>query len=375
MLAQRCGRAVLTIPRMTSIGIPKEIKSGEARVGLTPAEVAALVGQGHALRVETGAGTLLGFSDDDYREVGAEITAHAALVYDCDMIAKVKEIQPSEFALLRRGQIVCGFAQVARDAVLLDALLNAGVSVVAYEAIKDAHGNTPVLAPMSRIAGTLSASIAQWCLQTAQGGRGVLLGPGARVVIVGVGVSGLAAAEAFYRLGCAVTVVLRDPQRARSLLKRLPNGVRGVGMDSLASLLPQSDVLIGAVSVPAALSPKLITAAMMGTLPKGAVFVDIGIDMGGISETSRQTTWSAPIYLDQGVVHFCVANIPAQVPQAATAALAAAALPYLRAVASHGLTAAASMDAGLAAAVQVFAGSVTSPSVARDTGRNYQPLL
>ena len=360
---------------MTSIGIPKEIKSGEARVGLTPVEVTALVRQGHAVRVETGAGTLVGFSDDHYREVGAEIAAHAARVYASDIIAKVKEIQPSEFALLRNGQILCGFAQVARDAVLLDALLNAGVSVVAYEAIKDVHGNTPVLAPMSRIAGTLSASLAQWCLQTAQGGRGVLLGPSARVVIVGAGVSGLAAAEAFYRLGCAVTVVLRDPQRARSLLKRLPKSVRGVGMDSLAELLPQSDVLIGAVSVPGALSPKLITKAMMGAMPKGAVFVDIGIDMGGISETSRQTTWSAPIYLDQGVVHFCVANIPAQVPQAATAALAAAALPYLQAVANQGVIVAAKMDAGLAAAVQVFAGSVTSPSVAQDTGRSYQPLL
>ena len=360
---------------MTSIGIPKEIKSGEARVGLTPAEVTALVGQGHTVRVETGAGALLGFSDDHYRDVGAKIAAHAAVVYGCDIIAKVKEIQPSEFALLRSGQILCGFAQVARDAVLLDALLNAGVSVVAYEAIKDAHGNTPVLAPMSRIAGTLSASIAQWCLQTAQGGRGVLLGLHSRVVIVGVGVSGLAAAEAFYRLGCEVTVVARDPQRARSLLKRLPKGVRGVGIDLLASLLPQTDVLIGAVSVPGALSPKLITEAMMGSMPKGAVFVDIGIDMGGISETSRQTTWSAPVYVAQGVVHFCVANIPAQVPQAATAALAAAALPYVQAVTSQGVIAAAKMDAGLAAAVQVFAGAVTSMSVARDTGRSYQQLL
>lgn len=375
MLAQRCRRAVLTILGMTSIGIPKEIKSGEARVGLTPAEVTALVGQGHAVRVETGAGTLLGLSDDHYREAGAGIATQAALVYACDIIAKVKEIQPSEFALLRSGQILCGFAQIARDTVLLDALLNAGVSVVAYEAIKDVHGNTPVLAPMSHIAGTLSASIAQWCLQTAQGGRGVLLGPGARVVIVGAGVSGLAAAEAFYRLGCAVTVVLRDPQRARSLLKRLPIGVHCVAIDSLPNLLPQTDVLIGAVSVPGALSPKLITEAMMGTLPKGAVFVDIGIDMGGISETSKQTTWSAPIYVAQGVVHFCVANIPAQVPQAATAALAAAALPYLQAVASQGVIAAAKLDAGLAAAVQVFAGSVTSPSVARDTGRSCQQLL
>ena len=371
MLAQ----GVLTIVRMASIGIPKEIKSGEARVGLTPVEVRLLLGQGHVVRVESGAGALAGFGDAHYRESGAEIVADAASVYACDIIAKVKEIQPSEFALLRRGQILCGFAQVARDAALLNALLNAGVSVVAYEAIKDAHGNTPVLAPMSRIAGTLSASIAQWCLQTAQGGRGVLLGPDARIVIVGAGVSGLAAAEVFYRLGCAVTVLLRDENRAQTLLKRLPRGVRCASADSLATLLSQSDVLIGAVSVPGALSPKLITREMMRSMPRGAAFIDIGIDMGGISETSRQTTWGAPIYVEEGVVHFCVANIPAQVPQAATAALAAAALPYVQAVARLGVIEAAQRDAGLAAALQVHAGAVTSSTVARDTGREWQRLF
>ena len=373
MLAQ----GVLTIRRMTSIGIPKEIKSGEARVGLTPVEVKQLVELGHAVRIDKGAGTLVGFSDDHYRDAGAEVVADAASVYVCDVIAKVKEIQPSEFALLRRGQILCGFAQVARDVALLDALLTAGVSVVAYEAIKDAEGkgNTPVLAPMSLIAGTMSVSIAQWCLQTAQGGRGVLLGPDARIVIVGAGVSGLAAVEAFYRLGCAVTVVLRDENRAQTLLTRVPKGVRCVAIDALAALLPQCDVLIGAVSVPGALSPKLITRDMMRTMAKGAVFVDIGIDMGGISETSRQTTWSAPIYVDEAVVHFCVANIPAQVPQAATAALAAAALPYVQAVAEHGVIAASRLNEGLAAAVQVFAGAVTSASVARDTVRNCQQLF
>ena len=366
---------------MASIGIPKEIKSGEARVGLTPAEVRTLAQRGHAVRVESRAGLLAGFSDAQYRDAGAEVVAEAAVVanaagvYACDVIAKVKEIQPSEFALLRRGQILCGFAQVARDAALLDALLNAGVSVLAYEAIKDAHGNMPVLAPMSRIAGAMSASIAQWCLQTAQGGRGVLLGPGCNVVIVGAGVSGLVAAESFYRLGCAVTVVLRDENRAQSLVKRLPKSVRCVGIDSLVELLPQCDVLVGAVSVPGALSPKLITREMMRSMPRGAAFIDIGIDMGGIAETSRQTTWSAPIYGDEGVVHFCVANIPAQVPQAATAALATAALPYVQAVAALGAIEAARLDAGLLPAVQVHAGVVTSSSVARDTGRECQQLF
>lgn len=375
MLAQGCARCVLTMVCMTSIGIPKEIKSGEARVGLTPAEVKTLTERGHRVHVEAAAGALVRFTDADYGRAGAEIEAHAAGVYACDVIAKVKEIQPAEYGLLRRGQILCGFAQVARDPVLLDTLLKAGVSVVAYEAIQDAQGSMPVLAPMSRIAGTMSASVAQWCLQTAQGGRGIVLGPETRVAIVGAGVSGLAAAEASYRLGCAVSVVLRDDSRARALLKRLPNGVRCVGINSLAGLLPQTDVLIGAVSVPGALSPKLITRAMMGSMAHGAVFIDIGIDMGGISETSRQTTWSAPVYVDEGVVHFCVANMPAQVPQTATAALAASALPYVQAVAEQGVIGAARLDAGLAAAVQVFAGGVTSVSVARDTGQMYQQLF
>ena len=360
---------------MASIGIPKEIKSGEARVGLTPGEVRTLAQQGHTVRVENDAGLPAGFSDAQYREADAEIVDNAAGVYACDVIAKVKEIQPSEFALLRRGQVLCGFAQIARDAALLQALLNAGVSVLAYEAIKDAHGNMPVLMPMSRIAGVMSASIAQWCLQTAQGGRGVLLGPGCNVVIVGAGVSGLAAAESFFRLGCAVTVVVRDENRARSLLKRLPKSVRCASADSLATLLPRCDVLIGAVSVPGALSPKLITREMMRSMLRGAAFIDIGIDMGGIAETSRQTAWSAPIYVDEGVVHFCVANIPAQVPQAATAALAAAALPYVQAVAALGVIEAARLDAGLAAAVQVHAGAVTASSVACDTGREWQQLF
>jgi len=360
---------------MASIGIPKEIKSGEARVGLTPVEIKVLAERGHRVCVETGAGALVGFNDSHYRDVGADIADDAAHVYASDIIAKVKEIQPSEFGLLRRGQILCGFAQVARDAALLDALLRAGVSVVAYEAITDSAGNAPVLAPMSRIAGTMSASIAQWCLQTAQGGRGVLLGPDARIVVIGAGVSGLAAAEAFYRLGCDVTVVLRDENRAHSLMRRLPKDVHCVGIDSLISLLPQCDVLIGAVSVPGALSPKLITREAMQSMPNGAVFIDIGIDMGGIAETSRQTTWSAPTYVDSGVVHFGVPNVPAQVPQAATSALAAAAMPYLLAVAKLGVIAAARLDPGLAAAVQVHSGTVTSTTVARDTGRKFNQLL
>lgn len=363
-------------PRMpTTLGVPREVKSGEARVGLTPAEVRQLVGLGHTVRVETGAGRLVGMEDAAYVDAGAQIVATAAEVYAAGLIVKVKEIQPSEFALLHRGQVICGFAQVARDASLLDGLLAAGVSVVAYEAIHDADGRLPVLAPMSRIAGRMSAGVAQWCLQTAQGGRGVLLGEDTRAVVIGAGVAGRAAAESLHRTGCTVSMVVRDEARAQRLRKRLPTGVRVLALAALSEHLSDCDVLIGAVSVPGALSPKLVSRAMMRSMPRGAVFIDIGIDMGGIAETSRQSTWAAPIYVEEGIVHFCVPNMPAQVPQAATAALAGAALPYVQAIATRGLLAAARLDEGLANAVQVHGGAVTAASIARDTGREYVQLF
>lgn len=360
---------------MSTIGIPREIKSGEARVGLTPLEVQSLVHEGHRVLVQSSAGALAGYDDDAYRDAGAGLAASARDVYQCDVVAKVKEIQPAEYALLRRGQVLCGFAQVARDAALLDALLAAGVTVVAYEAIVDDSGQTPVLAPMSAIAGRMSASIAQWCMHTAQGGRGMLLDASCRVLIIGAGVSGLAAAEAFYRIGCKVTVLVRDDARARQLQRRLPDGVTSASMASLPVMLPATDVLVGCVSVRGVLSPKFITRNMLASMPRGAVFIDVGIDMGGIAETSRQTSWSAPIYTEEGIVHFCVPNIPAQVPRAATAALAAAALPYVSAIADNGLLPAARGDAGLASGIQVHEGRMTSATVATDTGRMAYKLL
>ena len=323
MLAQARGAGVHRIRSMSSIGIPREIKSGEARVGLTPLEVGRLVDAGHEVRVQSSAGALAGYDDSAYRTAGASLVPSAGDVFDCQVIAKVKEIQPAEFALLRRGQVLCGFAQVARDAALLDALLAAGVTVVAYEAIVDNAGHLPVLAPMSAIAGRMSASIAQWCMHSAQGGRGMLLDSSCHVLIIGAGVSGLAAAEAFYRSGSRVTVLVRDDGRAQQLQRRLPDGVGCASMSSLSAMLPTTDVLVGCVSVRGMLSPKFITRRMLASMPRGAVFIDVGIDMGGIAETSRQTSWSAPVYVEEGVVHFCVPNIPAQVPRAATAALAA----------------------------------------------------
>jgi len=357
------------------VGVPREVKTGEARVGLTPLEIGQLAGAGLNVVVERDAGRLVGFDDAAYVAAGASIVATAADVYAARVIAKVKEIQPAEFGLLRRDQVICGFAQVARDAALLDALLAAGVSVVAYEAIADANGALPVLAPMSRIAGAISASVAQWCLHTAQGGRGVLLGETTAVTVIGAGAAGIAAAEAFHRCGAPVTLVLRDEARARRLAARLPAGVATATVGDLAALLPHTTVLVGAVSVRGSLSPRLITREMMRTMPRGGAFIDIGIDMGGIAETSRQTSWALPSYVDEGVVHFCVPNLPAQVPQSATAALAAAALPYVAAIARGGLMAAARADAGLAGAVQVHAGAVSAASIAHDTRRAYRQLF
>jgi len=360
---------------MSSIGIPREIKSGEARVGLTPCEVQTLVTEGHRVLVQSSAGALAGYDDEAYRSAGAGLVASAGDVYQCDVVAKVKEIQPTEFALLQRGQVLCGFAQVARDVALLDALLAAGVTVVAYEAIVDGAGRTPVLAPMSDIAGRMSASIAQWCMHAAQGGRGMLLDSSCRVLIIGAGVSGRAAAEAFYRAGCTVTLIVRDGGRAQQLQRRLPDGVACASMDSMLAMLSQTDVLVGCVSVRGMLSPKFITRNMLASMPRGAVFIDVGIDMGGIAETSRQTSWSVPAYVEEGVVHFCVPNIPAQVPRSATAALASAALPYVRSIAGSGLLQAARTDAGLTAGIQVHDGRVTSATVAADTGRKAYQLF
>jgi alanine dehydrogenase len=342
-----------------NIGIPTETKPGEARVGLTPTEVRALVAAGHMVRVQAGAGAGVRISDDAYHAAGAQIVNDGhALWSQSTIIAKVKEIQPDEIALLKREHILCGFAQLARDRAMLTQICGVGTNIVAYECVRDAHGGTPILAPMSRIAGAMCPSVAAWCLQHAQGGAGLLIDAQTRVTIVGLGVSALAAAEGFTRAGAHVTLVYRNELKARALSKRMPQNIHFVPTPQLAEIMPRTDVLIGAAAEPGTLSPKLITRAMLRTMARGRVFIDIGIDMGGIAETSRQTSWNAPIYVEEGVVHFCVPNLPAQVPATATAQLAAAALPTVLAIANEGLDAAMVRDAGLAAAVQVRDGKI-----------------
>jgi alanine dehydrogenase len=341
------------------IGVPKETKVGETRVGLTPREVGALAHAGHDVFVQQGAGLGVNIDDVAFKQAGAEIVADAATLWArSELIAKVKELQAAELPHVRPGAIVAGFAQLARDRTMLHAICERGATLLAYECVLDAQGATPILAPMSRIAGAMSASVAAWCLQHGQGGAGLLVDESTRATIIGLGASALAAAEAFSRLRAVVTLVYRNETKAKQLAKRLPKTVRFIPMAQLTDALPTTDVLIGAMAEPGKLSPKLITREMLRSMPRARVFIDIGIDMGGIAQTSRQTTWNEPTYIEESIVHFCVPNMPAQVPATAAAQLAAAALPSLLAIANFGLDAAMHHDAGLSAGVQVRDGVI-----------------
>ncbi len=367
------------------IGIPKEIKDGEARVGATPAMVKSLVEAGHSVLVESGAGARIGFGDPEYALGGAEIVASAEDVYGCAMVVKVKELQKEEYPRLQRGTVVAGYQQLARDPALLNTVLERGVTCLAYEGVTLPDGGRPLLAPMSTIAGLMSAQIAAWALQRREGplsGSGVLLMamegvPTARVLIVGDGVAGRASAESFLKLGCQVTVLGADEQRLHALaaaLQGISTGRLETGLSTemtLALKVVPSDVVIGAVAIPGRVAPKLISRAMLRSMRPGSVFIDIGIDMGGIAETSRQTKLSDPLYVEEGVLHYCVPNIPAQVPRAATQALTAATGPYIQQIADQGLGAALDGLPGLMAGLLVHDGHVVNRALAEDCGQPF----
>lgn len=357
------------------IGIPREIKNHEYRVGATPDGVHALVDAGHAVQVETGAGTRVGFADQDYRDAGATIAGSAAEVYAAEMIIKVKEIQRSEFPLLRRGQIIYGYHHFAPDRPLLDAMLAAGVSSVAYETITDRAGRLPLLVPMSQIAGRLAPQVGAWALQMANGGSGVLLGgvPGVlpgRVLIIGGGTVGENAARIALGMGADVTLLDRSAER----LAQLEVAFNGRLKSSLASpqtlrtLLPAQDLVIGAVLLPGALAPRLITRTDLARMKPGSVIVDVAIDQGGICETSRPTSHTEPLFIEAGVVHYCVPNMPAAVARTATLALTQATLPYALRIAATGLRDAVFADPHLAAGLQTCDGHVTHAQLAADLG-------
>jgi alanine dehydrogenase len=366
------------------IGVPREIKDGEARVGLTPAAVATLQAAGHAVRVETGAGSRIGFGDELYTAAGASIVATAEAIYACELVVKVKELQREEFAQLRPGCIVAGYQQLARDPVLLDEVLARRITCLAYEGVRMPDGARPLLAPMSTIAGLMSGQIAAWALQRREGslsGSGVLLHtlpgvPRARVLVVGDGVVGQAAVRAFLAFGCQVTLLGNDPVKLRAIEQQ---GGAGPGTlrtalscpDELMVRVAEADVVIGAVAIPGRLTSKLITRSMLRTMASGSVFIDIGIDMGGLAETSRQTKLSDPLYVEEGVLHYCVPNIPALVPRAATLALGAATLPFVRLIADVGLKHALQAAPALREGLLVQDGHVVHRALAEDTGRPF----
>jgi alanine dehydrogenase len=363
------------------IGVPRETKDGERRVGIVPAGVSALARAGHTIVVERDAGHGSGFSNDDYASAGATIVADAVDVWQSTLIVKVKEVQRAEIPLLRPATTIFGFAQINRDPTLLDALLESGVRVVAYETVRDEAGALPLLAPMSRIAGRLAPLVGGEALQTGRGGNGTLLTgvdgvEAARVVVIGAGSVGTEAARIAARLGCRVVVLSRGQRRLDALARTLAAEQLCVTTTQLGSASSQldfeiaaADLVIGAVLEPGTLSPKLISRAALRGMRRGSAFVDVGIDQGGIAETSRMTTLSDPTYVDEGIVHYAAPNLPALVARTATFALAAATLPYVTALADAGIADALDRDAGLAAGTMVWDGAIAHGGLATDAGR------
>jgi alanine dehydrogenase len=356
------------------VGVPRERKDGERRVGLLPEGVAALVASNHEVLVERGAGDGIGIDDVSYANAGAYVVNDAAEIFGCVLIVKVKELQRSEWPLLQAGTVVFGFAQLGRDRELLDAALAAGIGCIAYETVAAIDGTLPLLAPMSRIAGRLAPLVAASLLLGDRGGSGVLLpgvdgvAPG-RVVVVGGGNVGREAARVASSLGCKVTVFGRSEPRLAALQGRCAADVDVALVDpgTLALAVAAADVVIGAVLEPGKQSPRLISRGMLRAMRAGSAFVDVGIDQGGIAETSRMTSLSDPTYVEEGVTHYCVANMPALVARTATLALARATLPYVRALADLGIDAALAADAGLRQGLQIRNGAVTHAGLATDS--------
>jgi len=361
------------------IGVPREIKDGERRVAVTPEGAGALARGGHDVRVERGAGAAAGYADAAYAAAGAALVDDVGLVWSSELVVKVKELQPPELARLVPGTTIACFAQLGRDRRLLDAVLAANVRILAYETIRDAAGVAPLLAPMSRIAGRLAPYAGAAALCTDRGGAGVLLPgvddvPGAAVLVIGAGSAGAHAAEVAAAMGCRVTLVSRGAAKLAGAAARIAQAGHGVTTHAQAALAPDefarlvaaADLVVGAVLEPGRLSPKLLTRGHLRAMRPGSAFVDVGIDQGGIAETSRMTTLSAPTYVEEGVVHYCVPNMPALVARTASAALANALLPFVLRIADRGVAAALAGDATLAAGMMVWDGAIADARLAAD---------
>ena len=362
------------------VGVPKEIKDHEYRVGLVPSSVAELVHHGHDVLIERGAGLRAGLEDELYIAAGARIAADAEAVFaDAELIVKVKEPLPIERARLRRGQILFTYLHLAPDPEQTRTLLASGVTAIAYETVTSPSGGLPLLTPMSEIAGRLAPQVGARYLERTEGGRGVLLGgvpgvPPAEVVVLGGGVSGTHAATIALGMGATVFVVDRSGEALRRIAAQFP-GLRTIfsTRDALAHILRRADLLIGAVLVPGAAAPKLVTRQMVASMKPGSVIVDIAIDQGGCCETSRPTTHSHPTYVEEGVIHYCVTNMPGAVARTSTFALNNATLPFVLALADKGWRQAIADDPHLRGGLNVHAGQLTCRPVAEAQGLPYTP--
>ncbi len=362
------------------IGIPKEVKNHEYRVGATPGLVSLLVQAGHTVLVQTMAGHRIGFTDEMYVHAGAKIVPTAADVYEAEMVVKVKEPQKSEFPLLREGQILFCFLHLAPDPEQLKHLIERKVIGIAFETVTDPEGRLPLLTPMSEVAGRIAVQAGATSLQMANGGKGLLLGgvpgvPPAKVVVIGGGVVGTQVARMAMGFGADVTILERRLSRLRELDDLYGPQLKTIYSTpvSIEEEVTAADLVVGAVLIPGKITPKLVTEKMIASMEAGSVFVDVAIDQGGCSETSRPTTHSDPIYEVHNVVHYCVANMPGACARTSTQALTNAIAPYVLEIAGKGYKQAMRDDKGLLEGLNVCCGKVTNEPVAHDCGYDYHP--
>ena len=364
------------------VGLPKEIKDNEYRVGLTPAGVRAFKDAGHEIRVEASAGDGSGFEDELYERAGATIVNSADEVWaTADMIVKVKEPIAPEYPRMREGQLLFTYLHLAPDEELTKELLSRKVTGIAYETITDRRGTLPLLTPMSEVAGRMAIQVGAHYLEKMSGGRGILLGgvpgvPAARVVIIGGGVVGTNAAKIAVGMGAHVTIIDNNVDRLRELddifLSKISTLASSAYM--IHDAISQADLIVGAVLVPGAAAPKLVTRSMLKDVPNGAVIVDVAVDQGGCIETTHPTTHSDPTYYVEGVLHYCVANMPGAVPRTSTFALTNATLPYALTLANKGFFEAIRTDNGLKEGVNTYAGHCTYQAVAESQGLAYTSI-
>ncbi len=363
------------------IGVPKEIKTLEFRVGLTPSSVREMVHHGHQILIETAAGAGIGFDDAMYEAAGARIAATAAEVFgEADMIIKVKEPQKNECALLRQDQILFTYLHLAADRELTEGIMRSGCVAIAYETVTDGEGRLPLLTPMSEVAGRMSVQVGAHCLEKTQGGSGMLLGgvPGvqsAKVVVIGGGVSGTNAVRMAMGMEAQVFVLDRSLARLDALDMRFGPMLNTIfsTVDAVESHVTTADLVIGAVLIPGAAAPKLVTREMVRAMRPGSVMVDIAIDQGGCFETSKPTTHADPTYVVDGVVHYCVTNMPGAVARTSTQALNNATLPFALALADKGYNQAMQDDPHLRNGINVFRGDIVFEAVARDLDLPFSP--